>query len=317
MLKQQWFYNSTIKNTVSVFGTLFNNINIVRHDGKGSGNPAKVPLAYGPKKKYLARIDQQARLDDQQIAIKLPRMSFEMTSIQYDPAHVISPYSNQYVGNGQYTNSPVPYIISMQLSIIADNQSDMLQIVEQILPTFAPTYTVSAYIYEGYDSSTDVPVTLQSVDLNNDYEGDFLTRQTLIYTLDFDLNINLYGGLFSGKTIKEVYVAFRDSDNGNFISGLSAEVDPNTAEENDPHTIVETIDFFDKKETITIEYSTPTGTFLANQDVLGTGSSTSGTISSIDDGLLEMTLVWIDGIFDEGELVTTPNGSFIIEVIKD
>ena len=78
------YYHATMRKSVAIFGTLFNNLSIVRKDGSGGIlSQQKVPLAYGPKQKFLARLDQDTG-SDATMAIKLPRMAFEITSLSQD-----------------------------------------------------------------------------------------------------------------------------------------------------------------------------------------------------------------------------------------
>ncbi len=135
-------YNSIIKKTVVGFGTLFNNIEIRRTQGSKT-EVMKVPLAYGPKQKFLARLRQLGDLSTRdQVQITLPRISFEIQGISYDPTRKVSP--TQYIRHttGSAENKafmPVPYNINFELAILAKNQDDSLQILEQILPFFPPS----------------------------------------------------------------------------------------------------------------------------------------------------------------------------------
>jgi len=149
MLDGVHFYNQTLKKSVAVFGTIFNNLKIVR---KGTSE-TRVPLAYGPKSKFLARIQQDADLEDQKLAIKLPRMSFEITSIDRDSASALNKSNSKLfdvsgteLSKGVLRQS-VPYTLGMQLNILAKTQDEALQIFEQILPTFVPEYTVLLRIW--------------------------------------------------------------------------------------------------------------------------------------------------------------------------
>ena len=217
MLNGKHFYNQTLKKAVAVFGTIFNNIKIVR---QGTGE-TRVPIAYGPRKKFLARI--QADTDaatDKSIAIKLPRMSFEITSIDFDTTSRLNklnkrclPISGETVKTN-VVNQSVPYTLAMQLNIYAKNQDDALQIFEQILPTFAPDYTIAVKDMEGPGTVTDVPIVLTGTSIQDDYEGDFQTRRTLIYTLDFNMKVRFVGGVSEGKIIRAVDTFFyNDTEN--------------------------------------------------------------------------------------------------------
>tara|TARA_B000000609_G_C24173848_1_gene352327 strand:- start:1149 stop:2009 length:861 start_codon:yes stop_codon:yes gene_type:complete len=200
----EYFYHQKIRKAVAMFGTMFNNINIVRRNASGATvSQIRVPLAYAPREKYLARIQSDPDLRrDQKIALKLPRLSFEITSIQYDPNRKVPKLNKFSVAKAGQTNSglrgqlysPVPYIISFQLNAFTKNQDDALQIVEQIIPYFSPQYTLTIKPFEDYPSiKEDVPITIQSVNFQDDFEGPLEQRRTIIYTLDFTMNINFYG----------------------------------------------------------------------------------------------------------------------------
>lgn len=213
----QYFYNQTMKKAVAVFGTLFNNMRIVR---QGTGE-TRVPISYGPRKKFLARIQADTvAATDASIAIKLPRMSFEITDISFDSTTKLNKFNKRCLPiEGETTktnvvNQSVPYTIGMQLNIYAKNQDDALQILEQILPTFAPEYTVAIKDMEGPGSVTDVPIVLTSTSIQDDYEGDFQTRRVIIYTLDFTMKVRFAGGVSEGKIIRTVDTFFySDTEN--------------------------------------------------------------------------------------------------------
>lgn len=217
MFNGNHFYNQTLKKTVAVFGTLFNNIKIVR---QGTGE-TRVPIAYGPRKKFLARIQADTvAATDKSIAIKLPRMSFEITDISLDTTSKLNKFNKRCIpiagetAKTNIVNQSVPYTVGMQLNIYAKNQDDALQIFEQILPTFAPEYTVAIKDMEGPGTITDVPVILNSTSIQDDYEGDFQTRRTLIYTLDFTMKVRFVGGVSEGKVIRVVDTFFySDTEN--------------------------------------------------------------------------------------------------------
>jgi hypothetical protein len=212
------FYNQTLKKCVAVFGTIFNNIKISQFQ-KGE---VRVPIAYGPRKKFLAKI--QSDIDaatDKSIAIKLPRMSFEITSIDFDSNSKLNKLNKRVLSSGDSATvsaksvyQSVPYNIGMQLNILAKNQDDALQIFEQILPVFTPEYTIAVKDLEGPGTVTDVPIILNGTSIQDDYEGDFQTRRTLIYTLDFTMKVKFAGGTSDGKIIRQVDVHFYpDTDN--------------------------------------------------------------------------------------------------------
>lgn len=209
------FYHATMRKSVAIFGTLFNDMHIVRKDGSGGVlSQQKVPLAYGPKQKFLARLDQNTGTDAT-LAIKLPRMAFEITSLSVNNNDKLQKL-NKIVENSSsdvtkkktidfFTN----YDIGMSLHIMAKNQDDGLQIVEQILPFFQPEYTVSIKPIDNFNFKQDVPITLTSVSFSDEYEGDFVTRRVLTYQLDFTMKMRFYGPS-DGNTnvIREINVDF-------------------------------------------------------------------------------------------------------------
>ena len=186
-----FFYNETIRKTVIAFGTLFNNIKVKKFasDGK-SISQIKVPIAYGPMQRFLARIEQQANFDDN-VAISLPRISFELSSYTYDPTRKASPIQKFFFQASSDKKKirkmflPVPYDIGFRLSFACKLQDDALQIIEQILPFFQPSYQVTVNMLEGTDEKKDIPFTLKNVAFVDEYEGDFSTRRFIQYDLDF------------------------------------------------------------------------------------------------------------------------------------
>jgi len=218
------FYHATMRKSVAVFGTLFNDINIVRKDGSGGIlSQQKVPLAYGPKQKFLARLDQETGFDAP-MAIKLPRMAFEITSLTQDVAQrgqKLNKIVEQHGSDATKKKSIkhyTSYDIGMSLYIMAKNQDDGLQIMEQILPYFQPEYTVSIKPVDGFDFKQDVPIVLTGVNIQDDYEADFLTRRVLIYQLDFTMKMKFYGPTADQGIIREINLDFEKYGSNNDVN---------------------------------------------------------------------------------------------------
>jgi hypothetical protein len=244
-----YFYHSHIRKTVAVFGTLFNNINVQRKDANGTSvNNVKVPLSYGPKQKFLARLFEEPDLNAPEVAIRLPRMSFEITGMQYDTSVKLNKMNTIAQPNirGQSTiRNPVPYIISFTLSVYAKNQDDALQVVEQIIPYFNPEYVVTIKEIPSLNVSRDIPIVLQSVNYSDDYEGDFTSRRVLIYTLDFTMKTFFYGPITQNQgVIKDAIINTRDYDNATMIQEVETMVNPLGAPKDGTYTIDETITDF-------------------------------------------------------------------------
>lgn len=207
-----YFYHQRIRKAVATFGAMFNDIYVLRKDsGGGIISTQKVPLSYGPRAKFLDRIREMPDLTtDTKVAIKLPRMSFEITNVAYDPARQL-PKLNSFQKGVEGTilsrnkiYNGVPYILSFQLSVYAKNQDDALQVVEQVLPYFNPQYTLSIKPLDDIDTlKEDVPVILTGVVLNDEYEGEMAaTRRTIIYTLDFDMHVYFHGPITASGIIR-------------------------------------------------------------------------------------------------------------------
>jgi hypothetical protein len=191
-----YFYHEIIRKTLISFGTLFNDIHIRHKDSDGNEiSDIKVPLAYGPVQKFLARIEQQPELN-KAVAMTLPRMSFEKTSIEYDSTRKTGVTQTFKAFDGTDLKKvfmPVPYNIGFDLNILTKLNDDAWQIVEQILPYFQPSFNLTVNLIDSIGEKRDIPIVLDSVSFKDDYEGDFSTRRSLIYTLKFTAKIYLFG----------------------------------------------------------------------------------------------------------------------------
>ena len=191
-----YYYHQIIRKTIIAFGTLFNQIYIKHLDKEGGVyDEMRVPLAYGPTQKFLARIEQQSDLN-KPVAITLPRLSFEMTSIQYDPtrkANITQTFKTCDNSNVKKVFLPVPYNIGFQLNLMTKLQDDALQVTEQILPYFQPVFNLTVDLVDSIGEKRDIPIVLDNVSFTDDYEGDFSTRRVLIYTFNLTAKTYLFG----------------------------------------------------------------------------------------------------------------------------
>lgn len=205
------FYWGTTRKAIIAFGNLFNDIYIERRNSTGTViQRFKVPLAYAPRQKIIARIEQQPNVDDQRVQITLPRMSFEILGLSYDPARKVSPVqTNRAINTADSSRlkiqyAPTPYDININLYVYAKNQDDGLQIIEQILPYFNPDFNLNLRAIPELNIQNDLPVILNSVTFEDEYEGDFSVRRSIIWTLDFSLKINYYGPVNRNGIIRRV-----------------------------------------------------------------------------------------------------------------
>ena len=191
-----YFYHEIMRKTVIAFGTVFNDINVRHQDSTGKDiSNIKVPIAYGPRQKFLARLQQQPDLN-KAVQISLPRMSFEMTSIDYDSTRksgVTQTFKAQDGKKFKKVFMPVPYNLGFELNVLTKTQDDALQIVEQILPFFQPGFTLTIDLVKQIGEKRDVPLILQNISFTDDYEGNYETRRALVYTFTFTAKTYMFG----------------------------------------------------------------------------------------------------------------------------
>ena len=209
-----YFYHKRVRSAVSVFGSLFNNLYVLRKNSAGQTiSQVKVPLSNAPKRNFIARLESMNNGEEaeRRVAIKLPRMSFEITSIAYDETRQLNKMNtlNKVVSGSTTTRQKIfshtPYNINFDLNVYAKSQDDALQIVEQVFPFFTPQYTVTVKPFSNItDLTEDVPITLTSTNFSDDFEGAIEQRRTIVYTLSFEMKINFYGPLNTSKVIREV-----------------------------------------------------------------------------------------------------------------
>jgi hypothetical protein len=237
MLNGQVFYHGIIRKTIISFGRLFSNIYIDRREGDSvTGNAVQrlqVPIAYAPKEKWIVRLEQDPNLENNTYT-SLPRMSFEITGYMYDSQRKLGKMNKitcNTSGASSTTFTPVPYVVNISLYILTKTQEDALQIIEQILPTFGPEYTLAINAVPEMNIVQDIPIILNSVDVSDEYDGDFATRRFVTHTLTFTLKLNLFSNIQQGKQIYNVETGiFTTPDLSIKAATYIATVDPDSAE---------------------------------------------------------------------------------------
>ena len=213
-----YFYHEIIRKTVISFGTLFNDIHVRHQDSTGKDiSQIKVPISYGPKQKFLARLQQQPELN-KAVQVTLPRISFEMNNIQYDPSRksgIAQTFKANDSGKLKKVFMPVPYNLGFELNILTKLQDDSLQILEQILPFFQPGFTLTIDLVDQIGEKRDVPMVLDNITFTDDYEGNFETRRALIYTLSFTAKTYMFGPIADSTDglIRKVQVDYYSDSN--------------------------------------------------------------------------------------------------------
>ena len=231
----EYFYHEIFRKTVIGFGSLFNNIEIRHTDSGGQVKSViKVPLSYGPIQKFLARVEQQPNLSTP-VQMTLPRMSFEFNGLTYDTARKLTTtqtFLAKSVTDGTDIRKayiPVPYNMDFELSIMTKLNDDMLQIIEQILPYFQPSYTLTINLVDSIGEKRDIPIVLENIVMEDNYEGDYTERRALIYTLKFVAKVYLFGPVSSGATtdiIKKVSLGFIAGDTKSTTRDLTYSTEP-------------------------------------------------------------------------------------------
>lgn len=233
------YYHGLLRKYVALFGTLFNDVYLTRFvNATGYTSSVKVPISYGPREKTLARLREDPDLD-RPAAIILPRMSFEITDLQYASSRKL-PTINRHYGTLdsetdklRYVYNPVPYDISFTLSIIVKNADDGARIVEQILPFFTPEWTTTVELIPDLNIIMDIPTVLTGVQNTDEYEGDFVERRAIIWTLTFTMKAYFFGPMRKSGVIKFANTNFYTSltansfaINSNIKPGLTANGQP-------------------------------------------------------------------------------------------
>ena len=223
-----------LRKTIVAFGSLFSNIKIERTNVGGGefGAPEEVvqtidvPIAYAPKEKWLVRLDSDPTLENNVYGV-FPRLSFEITGLNYDPSRKVSRLNKMVCVGTDSTReqmmAPVPYNIDISLYVISKTQEDCLQIVEQIFPYFTPDFTVSITVVPEMNVQQDIPIILNSVNIQDDYDGDFQQRRFVTYTLNFTLKVNMFGPVSGSGIVNKVIVNTINPDTGTVFTSYNAE----------------------------------------------------------------------------------------------
>ena len=331
------FYWGHTKKIIACFGSIFSNIQVARTDGSKVTSLIRVPINYGPAQKWLIRINEEPGLVDRpaEVAIRLPRMSFEITGLSIDSGKMLNKKNRLMVGltdGGTAEIRPsVPYRMNLQLNVYAKNADDALQVVEQILPSFGPEYTVTIRNLEGTNNTTDVPFILNGVSLSDEYEGDATTRRLIVYTLDFEVKFSYHGAMMKPVNLISVIAStsvgstppenpgiheggavhvnlYNNSNHDEYFETIH--VGPNNLSPNDrvdisskPEVVkVAIVDYIQRLNVVSITVGTVVGgTLLVGNNVYGSLSATVGTITAVSGNVL--TISSVDGIFVTNDFI--------------
>jgi hypothetical protein len=235
---------STTKKIIAAFGTIFNDMHIASTSKGKLIKYKRVPIQYGPRDKWAERIEKRENLESERIAITLPRMVYEITDISVDPSKKINRTNKfRYTEGSNSTESQfvdVPYTAGFNLSIAAKSETEIFQIVEQILPVFAPDISLRVKGLNGPETKiTTVSILLTGVSPSDEYQGSFEERRVIIWDLTFQVKFSYAGPLSDQSVIRNVEIDFIDTKDGDGEK-LTLSVGANDTKES--YTVTQTIE---------------------------------------------------------------------------
>jgi len=229
------YYHGITRKAIIAFGVMFNNLHIRRRDAAGHlVQSLRVPLAYAAKNKMLARINALPDPEARQVQVILPRLSFEVISFEYDGARKINVYNKTSATisetSAKRVYGPVPYNLTVNLYAYAKNQDDGLQIFEQIVPAFNPDFNVTVNYIPEMGIKHDLPIILNSVSFQDDYEGALDQQRMIIWTYTFTMKLYYYGPVENQTIIRNSIVSvFNNTDLDQLTAKYTASTDPANA----------------------------------------------------------------------------------------
>jgi hypothetical protein len=308
MLGNAHFYNRTIRKIVVGFGSIFNDVHVVRYNTAGttSYESFKIPLNYGPKEKYITRITTDPTLT-KSIATSVPRMSFEMTGMSYDVSRKLPSTVMNFAGETktaiktQYM--PIPYDFQFSLSVYVRNTEDGTQILEQILPFFTPDFNITVDFIPSMGKTYDMPVILNSVSNETSYEGDLMSTRLIIWNMEFTLKGYIWPPVQSADVIRQantsIFVETRTKDAQkvyvDYANGTSYFTSNETVRVEDRSVFGELL-YFSNTSSGTVVVGYLNNLLQVGDKLVGDRSNASYTIKSLDTNPLKSMLI-----------VTTPN----------
>jgi hypothetical protein len=219
MITNNIFYHGIIRKCIVVFGTLFSNIKIERKVGDSvTGNTTqtiKVPISWTPREKWMRLLEEVPSEDDKGIMTKLPRMGFQISGYSYDSTRKVGKMNRiACAKNGEMfsTIAPTPYNIDIELNVITKTYEDGLQIIEQILPYFQPEFTLSIKAVPELNIVQDVPIILNGISIEDQWDGDFTEKRFIVHTLNFTMKTNLFGAVRDTNWIERALINFNNMD---------------------------------------------------------------------------------------------------------
>lgn len=248
MFDNKVWYHGITRKAIVAFGVMFNNLNIRRRNNAGEITQSlRVPLSYAPKNKMLQRITRLPQPEYPNVEVVLPRMSFEVIAFEYDGARKINLHNQQKLvitdTKAKRIYGPTPYNLTVNLYAYAKNQDDGLQILEQIVPAFNPDFNVTVTYVPELGIKHDLPIILNSITYDDQYEGSLADHRMIIWTYTFTMKLYYYGPVETQEVIRQAIVnIFKDEELSARIDKYTVTTDPSTAGPTDDFRFMETFD---------------------------------------------------------------------------
>lgn len=248
------FYHQVVKNIIVAFGTIFDDVRYIND----YGTVIRVPISYSPKEKFVEYYNAVPSMDAPATETTLPRMGFEISGMNYAPERYHNPLSRMERGSiNQFMYARVPYDFQLTLYLAVKKFEDSLKIIEQIVPYFTPELMLTVKDNLQFDLKTDLPVTLNSVGFNIDYEGSFETKRVIEWTLGFTIKGFMYSDVKDVTRIKDTVTNLQQKDFDVRFAQLMMDVLPKDADREDPHVIEKTkndrVEFWSQTQNISID----------------------------------------------------------------
>lgn len=212
-MARPYFYYGTTRSYVAAFATILNGLTYM----DGWGNIREVPLHYAPRQKWVEQLQKHVNMDQVDSDLVLPKVAFEFLSMTYAPTrntNALNKLDNISSNTVQdnYILNRVAYDFNVKAYVAAVRFNDLLQILEQIIAFFNPSLTITLNDTNGLGFTTNIPINLNSIDYNIEYEGSFDTRRVISATLDFTMKGYQYSNPRSVQRIQEVIINLVDED---------------------------------------------------------------------------------------------------------
>jgi len=199
------YNNQSLRKLVVAFGSLFDEIYVTRkNDTTGTTENIKVPITFSSKEKFLRRLESNSSITDKvKTQINLPYLSFELTNVVYDRQRKRNKIkvSSAYDNNTEITSktfSETPVDVQFKVYFYSRSLEEVLQVMEQILPTFNPEFNMRINFNDVF-TNINVPISYNEMRLLDDYEGNLGSRRILIVTIAFNASSYIFNEIKTGN----------------------------------------------------------------------------------------------------------------------